>query len=302
MRNKKKEINILERHEKERQMLYTVRVTLTAILLLCVFTGSDFLCFNSFSQLLFNEDVIISVLVSLIGAAGLDVSSYAAGLVVSTPVPRTARAKRNRAVKVIFYILCFLICYAGLVYLATTVASQTGSDILSDGTLFRVLLPVATSLLSFALGWRTDCTTPMIHLLERQIAELDEEIDLWQTNCRRMRAAMKRYDPDAYDRKMYICSLDRLQAQMNMARIRVAEAMAAEFGEFEGALNAFLGRSSLYDPSEVLSRLRDYEPEIKPDAVHHSGDIPETIPKKTEEDGDEKKDKGTHIHKIVSVA
>ena len=74
MRNKKKEINILERHEKERQMLYTVRVTLTAILLLCVFTGSDFLCFNSFSQLLFNEDVIISVLVSLIGAAGLDVS------------------------------------------------------------------------------------------------------------------------------------------------------------------------------------------------------------------------------------
>ena len=302
MINKKKEIDILERHEMEREKINVMRVTFVAVLLLCTFTGCDFMCFNSFSQLLFNEDVIISVLVSLIGAAGLDVSSYAAGLVVSTPVPGTARARRNRAVKMAFYILCFLICYVGLIYLATTVASQTGSDILSDGTLFRVLLPAATSLLSFALGWRTDCTTPMIQLLERQIAELDEEIDVTWTNCRRMRAAMEKYDPDAYDREMYKCALDRLEAQMNMARIRVAEAMAAEFGGYEDTPNAFLGRSSLYDPGEAFSRLRDYEPEIKPDAVHHSGDIPETFPEKVEEDGGDKKDKGAHIHKIGSVA
>lgn len=301
MRNKKKETSIIERHERERVGIYAVRVTVAAVLLLCTFTGCDFMCFNSFSQHLFNEDVIISVLVSLIGAAGLDVSSYAAGLVESAPIPGTARARRNRIVKMAFYILCFLICYAGLIYLATTVASQTGSDILSDGTLFRVLLPAATSLLSFALGWRTDCTTPMIHLLERQIVELDEEIDLWQTNCRRMRVAMEKYDPDAYDRELYLCSLDRLYAQMNMALIDVHEAMAAEFGEYEGALNTFLGRSSFYDPREVLSHLRDYEPEIKPDVVHHSGEIPD-IPAKAGEDEVENKDKGAHIHKIGSVA
>ena len=113
---------------------------------------------------------------------------------------------------------------------------------------------------------------------------------------------MERYDPDAYDREMYLCALDRLEAQMNMARISVAEAMAAEFGGYEGTLNDFLCVSGLYDPGEAFCHLRDYEPEIKPDAVHHSGDIPETIPEKVAEDGDEKKDKGAHIHKIGSVA
>lgn len=302
MLNKKKELDILERHEMEREKINVMRVTFVAVLLLCTFTGCDFMCFNSFSQLLFNEDVIISVLVSLIGAAGLDVSSYAAGLVVSTPVPGTARARRNSVVKVVLYILCFMICYAGLIYLAATVASQTGSDMLTDGTLFRVLLPAATSLLSFALGWRTDCTTPMIRLLKRQIAELEEMSDIIRTNCHRMKAAMRRYDPDAFDTELYNCALDRLDAQTNMAQKAVGEGKAVELKGVDGAANAFLGRSGLYDPSEVLSHLRDYEPEIKPDAVHHSGDIPETFPEKVEEDGGDKKDKGAHIHKIGSVA
>lgn len=298
MINKKKEIDILERHEAEREKIYVMRITFVAVLLLCTFTGCDFMCFNSFSQLLFNEDVIISILVSLIGAAGLDVSSYAAGLVVSTPVPGTARARKNRAVKVVFYILCFLICYAGLVYLANTVASQTGSDIMTDGTLFRVMLPAATSLLSFALGWRTDCTTPMIRMIERQLAELDEEIDIIRTNCRRMRAAMEKYDPDAYDKELYLCALDRLKAQMNMAKKATDEGIAVELKDVDGAAKTFLGRSDLYDPGEAFSHLRDYEPVIRPDDVHHSGDIPE-VHEKAEADGE---DGPVRIHKIGSVA
>ena len=302
MINRNKEIDILERHETEREKIYVMRVTFVAVLLLCTFTGCDFMCFNSFSQLLFNEDVIISVLVSLIGAAGLDVSSYAAGLVVSTPVPGTARARRNRVIKMVFYILCFIICYAGLFYLASTVASQTGTNVLSDGTLFRVLLPAATSLLSFALGWRTDCSTPMIHLLERQISELDEEIDVIRTNCRRMRAAMEKYDPDAYDREMYLCALDRLEAQMNMAKIATDEGKVVELKDVDGAAKAFLGRNALYDPGEAFSHLRDYEPEIRPDEIHNSGDIPE-IPEKVETDDDRAEDEGrpVRIYKIGST-
>lgn len=303
MISRKKEVDILERHEAERRKIYVMRVTFAAVLLLCTFTGCDFMCFNSFSQFLFNEDIVISVLVSLIGAVGLDVSSYAAGLAVSTPVPGTARARRNRTAKVAFYILCFLICYTGLIYLAATVASQNGSDMLSDGTLFRVLLPAATSLLSFALGWRTDCTTPMIHLLERQIAELDEEIDVTRTNCRRMRAAMEKYDPDAYDRELYLCALDRLEAQMNMAKKATDESKAAELKEVDGTANVFLGRSDLYNPVEAFSHLRDYEPEITPSDVHHSGDIPESPEnRKEDDDWEDGEAGGERIHKIGSVA
>lgn len=219
------------------------RWLVAAVVLVCV--ASDFVTSLQYSSVLFNEYPWVSWLVSGVTALGLDVSLAYTAIMVNGVRPRSATARRRRALGVGGMVGVFLLSYACLVWMAWSVEAQAGADMLRDGTLPRLLLPIATSILSFVMGWTLDPIKARLEEIDNLCVELEKEISVCRADCGRMQSVLAQFHPDQYDETMFRLSAMRIKAAMSQAQYQIRLLLAEELGSVE-ATEAVLNRDGLF--------------------------------------------------------
>ena len=241
------------------------------IVLIC--TASDFITIYTFSASTFNETPIISIVVSIVSAICLDASLGYAAILMNRCTSTSSPAVRSRCrVLVGLLVAVFAIAYAGLILLAWSDASRTDTDLVTSGTLTRLLLPTATSILSFVMGLALNPNDERLSQIDSQLAELNRELDVTTATAQRLQSAFSLYDPSQYDLEQYRLAVARLKAHSNAAAHEIRLMLAQELGTAD-VTNQLLSDSSseeLYNQIEELGLQLETAP--KPEC--HAGAIP----------------------------
>lgn len=179
----------------------------------------------------FNETPIISIVVSIVSAISLDASLGYAAMLMNRCTSTSSPAVRSRCrVLVGLLIAVFAIAYAGLILLAWSDASRADTDLVTSGTLTRLLLPTATSILSFVMGLALNPNDDRLSEINSQLAELNRELDATTATAQRLQTAFHLYDPAQYDLQQYKLAVARLKAQRLAAEHEVRLMLAQELG------------------------------------------------------------------------
>ena len=251
--------DILEYRERRWSMWLT-----RAIVLLCI--ASDFICCFQYSSLLFNEFAWVSWLVSMVTAVGLDASLAYAATMLNGVRPRSCTARRRRALGVGGMFAVFLLSYGCLVLMAWSAEAQAEADLLRDGTVARLILPVATSILSFVMGWNLDPAGARLQKIRQTCAELEREILAVRADCERTEAVLARFEPSSYDESMFRLAALRVKAAMAEAQSQIRLQLAEELG-YNEAVDAILRRDGLF-LERGIGELDQFELNIAPKRPH----------------------------------
>lgn len=190
----------------------------TLIVLVC--GTSDALTSYLFSAELFNEIPAVSILISVVLACGLDASLAILGNMLSAGRPDNQEALFRRKMATIGLISAFGLSYLALVLLAVAVSARNQTDIFTDGTLPRLILPAVTSVVSF---FATFCMDPVAKdraRLDDEIAQTQDELDELDVESDRLSQGLQMYDCDQMDR--LLCRASRL-------KIEVLQLVSSEF-------------------------------------------------------------------------
>ena len=108
----------------------------------------------------------------------------------------------------------------------------------------RLLLPIATSGLSFVMGLKVNPSRERLEEIgelrrELQLAIADERVD-----CDRVQRLLQRFDPDQYDAQLRRQSVLRLKAAASAAEYEIRLQLSQELGSTE-AVDAFLCSNDL---------------------------------------------------------
>lgn len=242
------------------------------IVLIC--TASDFITIYTFSASVFNETPIISIIISIVSAICLDASLGYAAITMNRCTSISSPAVRSRCrVLVGLLIVVFAIAYSGLILLAWSNASRADTDLVTSGTLTRLLLPTATSVLSFVMGLALNPNDERLSQIDRQLAELNRELDITTATAQRLQAVFSLYDPAQWDLEQYRLAVARLKAHSNAAAYEVRLMLAQELGTAD-ITNQLLADGSaseeLYNQIEELGLQLEAAP--KPEC--HAGTLP----------------------------
>lgn len=219
----KKDQNILLRQPKRWGQLAAA-----AIIFVCIL--SDFITVYSYTPLVYNENELISVMVALVLAICLDASlAYAASLLNQRVHGKNVR----RTVGVVALISVFFLAFGGLVLLVVAATQALEQDLFTAGAYTRLLLPLATSALSFIIGLSLDPPKDEAEQLKKQALRLRLEIDKERAACERLQHAFEQFDPAAYDRVAYQIAVKQLEAVRLSAELELGMQMALEFGAAE---------------------------------------------------------------------
>lgn len=241
------------------------------IVLIC--TASDFITIYTFSASTFNETPIISIVVSIVSAICLDASLGYAAILMNRCTSTSSPAVRSRCrVLVGLLVAVFAIAYAGLILLAWSDASRADTDLVTSGTLTRLLLPTATSILSFVMGLALNPNDERLSQIDSQLAELNRELDVTTATAQRLHSAFSLYDPAQYDLEQYRLAVARLKAHSNAAAHEVRLMLAQELGTADVTNQLLSDNSSeeLYNQIEELG----LQLETAPNPECHAGAIP----------------------------
>ncbi len=215
----KKEKNLLFQQPKRWGQLAAA-----AIILVCIL--SDFITVYSYTPLVYNENELISVMVALVLAICLDASlAYAASLLNQ----RVHGKNLRRIVGVVSLIGVFLLAFGGLLLLVVAATQAQEQDLFTTGAYTRLLLPLATSALSFIIGLSLDPPKDEAERLEMQAMQLRLEISKQRADCERLQNAFCRFDPCTYDRIAYQIAVKQLEAVRLCAELELGMEMAQEF-------------------------------------------------------------------------
>lgn len=167
---------------------------------------SDGLTIYLYSAQLFNEIPAVSLLISAVMACGLDVSLAVLGNILSTSRPDNREALFRRRMATIGLVTGFGLSFLALVLLAATVSVYNEADLLTDGSLARLLGPLVTSIISFFITFSMDPVAQRRACLDRQIAETREVMDHLDVETARLEQALSVYDSDRMDALMETAS------------------------------------------------------------------------------------------------
>ena len=123
----------------------------------------------------------------------------------------------------------------------------------------RLLLPIATSGLSFVMGLKVNPSRERLEEIgelrrELQLAIADERVD-----CDRVQRLLQRFDPDQYDAQLRRQSVLRLKAAASAAEYEIRLQLSQDLGPTE-AVDAFLcSNDLLLNPSELLDELAEVD-------------------------------------------
>lgn len=208
---------------------------LLAALVVLVCAVSDGLTIYLFSAELFNEVPAVSMLISAVMACGLDVSLAVLGKILSTGRPDNKEALFRRKMAIIGLITAFALSFLSLVLLAAAVSQKNGTDMLTDGTLARLLGPLVTSVISFFITFCMDPVAQRRACLDRQIAETRDAIDELDVETERLEQALSVFDCDRMDYLMEKAARLKIEILQEMASQTIHEELAKRIDDSEAS-------------------------------------------------------------------
>lgn len=208
---------------------------LLAALVVLVCAVSDGLTIYLFSAELFNEVPAVSMLISAVMACGLDVSLAVLGKILSTGRPDNQEALFRRKMAIIGLITAFALSFLSLVLLAAAVSQKNGTDMLTDGTLARLLGPLVTSVISFFITFCMDPVAQRRACLDRQIAETRDAIDELDVETERLEQALSVFDCDRMDYLMEKAARLKIEIFQEMASQTIHEELAKRIDDSEAS-------------------------------------------------------------------
>lgn len=208
---------------------------LLAALVVLVCAVSDGLTIYLFSAQLFNEVPAVSMLISAVMACGLDVSLAVLGKILSTGRPDNKEALFRRKMAIIGLITAFALSFLSLVLLAAAVSQKNGTNMLTDGTLARLLGPLVTSVISFFITFCMDPVAQRRACLDRQIAETRDAIDELDVETERLEQALSVFDCDRMDYLMEKAARLKIEILQEMASQTIHEELAKRIDDSEAS-------------------------------------------------------------------
>lgn len=208
---------------------------LLAALVVLVCAVSDDLTIYLFSAELFNEVPAVSMLISAVMACGLDVSLAVLGKILSTGRPDNQEALFRRKMAIIGLITAFALSFLSLVLLAAAVSQKNGTNMLTDGTLARLLGPLVTSVISFFITFCMDPVALRRACLDRQIAETRDAIDKLDVETERLEQALSVFDCDRMDYLMEKAARLKIEILQEMASQTIHEELAKRIDDSEAS-------------------------------------------------------------------
>ena len=239
----------------KRDILYQNRVKrpfrlADGIVFLCI--CSDLLCVYQYSAVLFNEYQATSILISLAVAVCLDASLYHGAGVLNFPRRRDSAVRRRCVWTLAGMAAVFLVAYISLLLMAWMVEGDLRHN---WGVWALLLIPIATSILSFFLGLSTDPVGDRlreVQTLQRQVqaaaAREAEEV-------RRSEALLAAFSPDQFDQQMHHLSVLRVKVAASQAEYDLRLAQAQALGTTEAVDKLLSGGDLLVDPTALLDEL-----------------------------------------------
>ena len=239
----------------KRDILYQNRVKrpfrlADGIVFLCI--CSDLLCVYQYSAVLFNEYQATSILISLAVAVCLDASLYHGAGVLNFPRRRDSAVRRRCVWTLAGMAAVFLVAYISLLLMAWMVEGDLRHN---WGVWARLLIPIATSILSFFLGLSTDPVGDRlreVQTLQRQVqASAAREAE----EVRRSEALLAAFSPDQFDQQMHHLSVLRVKVAASQAEYDLRLAQAQALGTTEAVDKLLSGGDLLVDPTALLDEL-----------------------------------------------
>mgnify|MGYP001777797046 CR=1 FL=1 len=244
----------------KRDILYQNRVKrpfrlADGIVFLCI--CSDLLCVYQYSAVLFNEYQATSILISLAVAVCLDASLYHGAGVLNFPRRRDSAVRRRCVWTLAGMAAVFLVAYISLLLMAWMVEGDLRHN---WGVWARLLIPIATSILSFFLGLSTDPVGDRlreVQTLQRQVqaAAARDRMRCFTVDHSSQRGPSGRLSPDQFDQQMHHLSVLRVKVAASQAEYDLRLAQAQALGTTEAVDKLLSGGDLLVDPTALLDEL-----------------------------------------------
>lgn len=206
-----------------------------AVLVVGVCSVSDGLTIYLFSAQLFNETPAVSILISAVMACGLDVSLAVLGNILSAGRPDNKEARFRRKMAVIGLLTAFGLSFLALVLLAAAVSARNETDLLTDGTVARLIGPLVTSIISFFITFCMDPVAQRRACLDRQIAETRNAIEDLDVETNRLEQALGVFDCDSMDHLMEKAARLKIEILQEAAAQTIHEELAKRIDDSEAS-------------------------------------------------------------------
>lgn len=197
--------------------------------------SSDALTIGIFSMELYNEIPAVSICLSVIMAAGLDLSMLVLGKILSTGKPDNQEALFRRKMAIIGLVTAFGLSYLALFLLASAVALRNETNMIADGTVPRLLGPLVTSIVSFFITFSMDPVAQRRACLDRQIAETREAIDELDVTIDRLEQGLRVFDCERMDRHMKKAARLKIEILREQAYQSLCEGMEKRLDDQESS-------------------------------------------------------------------
>lgn len=245
------------------------------VLLICII--SDFITIYTFSGEIFNESPWLSYIVSGVSALCLDVSLAYAAVLLNQCRSNSPRASRRRCrILAGLMFAVFVLAYIGLILLAFSDSIRNNPDLIESGTATRLILPTATSILSFVISLDVDPEAIRVAQVNRQLAKLNEQLAEETATANRLSDTFEKFDPDCYDEQRLQLAIARLKAVSLKEECEVDILKVKELGGAAAETNKILQENA----KEAIILCQEIEElglglNVAPTPEHQAGAIPD---------------------------
>lgn len=206
-----------------------------SVLVVGVCAISDGLTIYIFSAELFNEVAAISILISAVMACGLDFSMLVLGKILSTGRPDNQEALFRRKMAIIGLVTAFGLSFLALVLLAAAVSWRDETNMLTDATVARLLVPLITSIISLFSSLCMDPVAQRRACLDRQIAETWKEKDRLDAQIDLLEQGLRMFDPGRMDYLMEKAARLKIEILREQAYQTLCEEMEKRLDDQEAS-------------------------------------------------------------------
>lgn len=213
-----------------------------AVPLTIFFMVTDLMTVHLYTESLFDELSAMAMLVAIAIAAMLDVGPLLAGKLkgqLDDLLPRDQQATKWRIRMLLAAAVGAFGIFAGFCIVSTlmnveAMAKAEDTTLYMVGQFIRMLLPIATSVGSYAVGYFSDHRSQLDELKAQRLDLLDMNADL-DSAIHHAQYAMEHYDPDQQDYLFAQAKLKSLCIAAKQARLSARMKLAQELGSVDAA-------------------------------------------------------------------
>lgn len=247
--NVTEELHVIQKQGRTKgSLLDHIAIPLTAF-----FMATDLVTIQLYTKSLFNEQSKMAMLVAVTTAALLDIAPMLAGKLkgqLDDMLPRDQRATRFRIRMLLGAAVGAYVLFAGFGAVSTLMSVETmqkkeNTTLYMAAQIFRMLLPIATSVGSYAVGFFSDHRRQLEDLKAQRLDLQDLAADT-DSAISHAEFAAANFDPDLQDYRFAQAKLKSLSIAARQARLTARMKLADELGSLEAA-EALLHAAGLDD-------------------------------------------------------